>query len=260
MSSILLQQSPPVATLTLNRPDVRNAFDDELIQTLGEHLINLENDDNVRVLMIKGAGAHFCAGADAHWMQKMIGFSKTDNHKDALAFAQVLHKLDHFSKPTLAITQGSVFGGGIGLMACVDIVLSTPDALFCFSEVKLGLVPAVISPYVISAIGPHHARRYMLTAEPFYAEEAHRIGLVHEVVQKQGIQPRADQLVQAILKNGPKAIRASKELIHTLADENLNVSHKMEHTANLIANIRVSEEAQEGLNAFLQKRSAEWPS
>lgn len=171
-----------VAYLTLNRPQVRNAFDDITIASLTHHLMTLQHDDTVKILILSGAGDHFCAGADIQWMQKSVAYTREENHRDALNLARLLYTFYHFSKPTLAYVQGSAFGGALGLLACSDIVLADPSAIFCFAEVKLGLIPAIVSPYVIRAIKERAAKRYMLTAEAFDADTAKNLGLVQEVV------------------------------------------------------------------------------
>jgi methylglutaconyl-CoA hydratase len=247
-----------VATLTLNRPEVRNAFDDRMIAALTEHLHQLQQNDQVYAVVLRGEGGHFSAGADIQWMQKTLLYSKEENQRDALALASLLHTFNHLNKPTIAVVQGSVFGGAVGLVACADITIAAPEAIFCLSEVRLGLVPAVIGPYVITAMGPRAARRYMLTAETFLAEEAHFLGLVHEVIPSPSLDKHVASFLYALKHNGPRAIPIAKNMIHTLTEESFPTLAQMEYTANLIAELRVSEEAQEGLNAFLEKRAAKW--
>lgn len=255
---ILLTVEAGVATLILNRPEVRNAFDDQMIGLLRQYLLDIQQDEEIHVVILKGNGGHFSAGADIQWMQKTIRYSKEENQRDALVLASLLHTFNHLNKPTIAIVQGSVFGGAVGLVACADIAIATPEATFCLSEVRLGLVPAVIGPYVITAMGPRATRRYMLTAETFLAEEAHFLGLVHEVVPAGKLEHHIQHFLQALKHNGPKAIPIAKKMIHTLIEESFPSLSQMEYTANLIAELRVSEEAQEGLNAFLEKRAAKW--
>lgn len=247
-----------VATLTLNAAEVRNAFDDKMIAALTEHLQTLKQDINCRVLVLRGEGEHFSAGANIRWMQQMANASQTENHRDALKLAQLLHCLNHFDKPTIALVQGSVFGGAIGLVACCDIVLAAPNSQFCFSEVKLGLVPAVVCPYVLEAIGSRIARRYMLTAEVFTADMALKFALVHEVLAQEQWEQRLKQLTSTILQNAPQAVSIAKNLILNLKENPLPELSQVEYTARLIAELRVSKEGQEGLSAFLEKRKAHW--
>lgn len=247
-----------VATLTLNRPKVRNALDDQMIALFTQHLHELQQDDSVYAVVLRGAGQHFCGGADIHWMQKTIRYTKEENQRDALALASLLHTFNHLNKPTIVLVQGSAFGGAVGLIACADIALTTPETIFCLSEVKLGLVPAVIGPYIIAAMGTRAARRYMLTAEPFTAEKAKTIGLIHEVVPEDQLEKQLGSFLHALSLNGPKAVPIAKKLIHTLHEESFPTLSQMEYTANLIAELRVSEEAQEGLTAFVEKRPTTW--
>jgi len=265
---IQLNQENGIATLTLNAPEVRNAFDDKIIAALTEQLQILKQDTSARVLVLRGQGEHFSAGANIQWMQRMASATKEENHQDALKLAELLYHLNHFNKPTIALVQGSIYGGAIGLIACCDIVLAATNSLFCFSEVKLGLVPAIVCPYVLTAIGSRAARRYMLTAEPFGAEVALKLGLVHEVLPQEQWVQRLQTLTSAIQQNAPKATSIAKDLIHTLTEQTQSLPtlstlpslSQVEYTARLIADLRVSEEGQEGLLAFLEKRKARWPS
>lgn len=256
--AILFNIDKGVATLTINRPEIRNAFDDQMIHLLTAYLHQLQQNDQVYAVVIRGNGGHFSAGADIQWMQKTIQYSKEENQRDALSLASLLHTFNHLNKPTIAVVQGSVFGGAVGLVACADIALATPEATFCLSEVKLGLVPAIIGPYIITAIGSRSARRYMLTAETFLAEEAHFLGLIHEVVPTASLEKHLAHFLESLKHNGPKAIPVAKNMIHTLTEESFPTLAQMEYTANLIAELRISPEAQEGLNAFLEKRAAHW--
>lgn len=261
---IQLKQENGIATLTLNAPEVRNAFDDKIIAALTEQLQILKQDAQCRVLVLGGKGEHFSAGANIQWMQRMANASKEENYQDALKLSELLSYLNHFNKPTIALVQGSIYGGAIGLVACCDIVLAAPNSHFCFSEVKLGLVPAIVCPYVLNAIGSRAARRYMLTAEPFGAEMALKLGLVHEVLPQEQWEQRLHVLTSAIEKNAPNATRIAKELIHTLTEQRQPspqsppILSQVEYTARLIADLRVSQEGQEGLLAFLEKRQARW--
>jgi len=255
--AIKITRQNAVATLTLNRPEIRNAFDDHMIQTLTQTLRSLQNDDSIKIVVLRGEGDHFCAGANIEWMRRSATLTREGNHQDALKLAQLLHILNHLNKPTIAVVQGSVYGGAIGLVAACDIVVADPNTKFCFSEVKLGLVPAIVSPYVLAAIGPKASRRYMLTAEVFSAAIAEQLGLIHEVVVKDKLNTRVEQLISEIKKNGPHALAATKELIFKLS-EGKDALQQAEYTAHLIADLRASEEGQEGLSAFLEKRKPEW--
>ena len=246
-----------VATLTLNRPQVHNAFDDHLIASLTHELGELEHNARVRVVVLAAEGKSFSAGADLNWMQRMAKYSEADNIRDAVALANLMRVLDTMSKPTIARVQGAAFGGGVGLVACCDIACASSAAVFCLSEVRLGLIPAVISPYVIAAMGKRNARRYFLTAERFDANEALRIGLVHSVVEPGQLDTNLTQLIDELLKGGPHAIAEAKDLIASVANRPVDQA-LAENTAARIARIRVSLEGQEGTNAFLEKRAPAW--
>jgi methylglutaconyl-CoA hydratase len=246
-----------VATLTLNRPQVHNAFDDHLIASLTHELRELEHNVRVRVVVLAAEGKSFSAGADLNWMQRMAKYSEADNIRDAVALANLMRVLDTMSKPTIARVQGAAFGGGVGLVACCDIACASNAAVFCLSEVRLGLIPAVISPYVIAAMGQRNARRYFLTAERFDANEALRIGLVHSVVEPGQLDTSLTQLIDELLKGGPHAIAEAKDLIASVANRPIDQA-LAENTAARIARIRVSSEGQEGTNAFLEKRAPAW--
>jgi len=248
-----------VATLTLNRPDIRNAFDHVLIARLTELLLELGARKDVRAVVLTGAGTAFSAGADLNWMRSMVEFSEEDNVEDALRLAELMSVLNHLRIPTVARVNGHVFGGGVGLLACCDIAVADRDALFALSEVRLGLVPAVISPYVIAAIGARHARRFFLTGEPMTARKARRVGLVHEVARAKRLDEAVEHQVGMLLKGGPMAVRECKELIAMVAGSTESAAEIVtRRTAEIIAQLRVSEEGQEGLSAFLEKRSPEW--
>jgi methylglutaconyl-CoA hydratase len=246
-----------VATLTLNRPQVHNAFDDRLIAALTHELRELEHNAQVRVVVLAAEGKSFSAGADLNWMQRMAKYSEADNIRDAVALANLMRVLDTMSKPTVARVQGAAFGGGVGLVACCDIACASSAAVFCLSEVRLGLIPAVISPYVIAAMGQRNARRYFLTAERFDAQEALRIGLVHTVVEPAQLDATLTQMIDELLKGGPHAIAEAKDLIASVSSRPVDQA-LAEDTAARIARIRVSSEGQEGTNAFLEKRAPAW--
>lgn len=246
-----------VAVVTLNRPDVHNAFNDVVIAELTKVLRGLGDDPAVRAVVLRAEGKSFSAGADLGWMKRMAGYSQEENEADAMALAELMRTLDRLPKPTLAVVQGAAFGGGVGLVACCDIAVAAETATFCLSEVRLGLIPAVISPYVVAAMGERAARRYFLTAERFGAAEAHRLGLVHEVVPAEGLERAAEAMLARLKEGGPAAQAAAKDLIFSVsrrpADEAV-----IRDTAVRIAAIRASEEGREGLEAFLGKREPSW--
>jgi len=244
-----------VARLSLNRPDVHNAFDDVMIAELIEALNSAENDDAVRVLVLQSAGKNFSAGADLNWMRSMADKDYQQNIDDAGELSLLMQRLDELSKPTIALVQGAAFGGAVGLAACCDMVLAQPKTSFCLSEVKIGLIPAVISPYVVKAIGERQSRRYMLTAERFFAEQALALGLVHRIVDD--FEPALAEWLDALLNNSPQALDACKSLIANVGSRPIDASVR-KHTIEAIAKIRVSDEGQEGLSAFLEKRPAAW--
>ena len=256
--SVLLQtDSHGVATLTMNRPEKHNAFDDVLIAELTAKLKQLDADPAVRVVVLTGAGKSFSAGGDLNWMRSMAAFSEAENLADALKLVDLLDTLDTLHKPTIAKVNGPAYGGGVGLIACCDIVIASHNAKFALTEVRLGLVPAVISPYVIAVIGAHQARRYFLTAELIEADTAYNMGLVHEVVTPDILDETVNVQVNLLLKGGPKALLSCKELIAGYSGVTDRQAVKQK-TAQLIAKLRVSPEGQEGLTAFLEKRSADW--
>jgi len=249
--------SQGVATLTMNRPERHNAFDDLLIADLTAALKDLGSNDRVRVVLLTGSGRSFSAGADLNWMRRMADYSWDDNLRDAMGLGELMRTLNCIAKPTIALVQGAAYGGGVGLVACCDMAVATGRATFCLSEVKLGLMPAVISPYVAAAIGERACRRYFLTAEPFTAAEAHRLGLVHEVVADDALQFRGRELAALLLKNGPQAMAAAKELIALVAGRPVDAG-LIADTAGRIADRRASAEGREGLSAFLEKRTPGW--
>lgn len=248
-----------VATIALNRPDKHNAFNAEVIAGLVEALQSAERNDKVRVVILTGAGKSFSAGADFNWMKSMADYSEDENLEDSLKLAELMQVLDNLKKPTVARINGHVFGGGVGLIACCDIAIAVESARFALSEVKLGLVPAVISPYVIAAIGERHARRFFLTAEAMTAPVAEKIGLVHEIVPEGELDAAVTKEIDLLLQGGPKAQAAAKHLIRQVCHHDDDAeAHLRKTTAELIAQIRVSDEGQEGLAAFLEKRKPRW--
>jgi methylglutaconyl-CoA hydratase len=248
-----------VATLTLNRPEVHNAFDDKMISELIGIIDSLAADDAVRILVLKANGKNFSAGADLNWMRAMAEKDYQQNLDDADELAELMHKLDRFSKPSIALIQGAAFGGAIGLIACCDIAIAEDNSSFCLSEVKIGLVPAVISPYVMRALGERQSRRYFITAERFSADTALSLGLLHQVVAPGQLDQTADNFIQNLLLNSPAAIKAAKALIHNIYNRKIG-NNVIAHTTQAIAEIRVSEQGQEGLTAFLNKRKPNWQS
>ena len=258
---LTLNKHAGVATLALNRPETHNAFDAELIGQLTAALVDLDRDDSVRAVIITGTGSTFSAGADLNWMRSMAKASESENLQDSLQLAKLMRTLNYLSKPTIARVNGAAYGGGVGLIACCDIAIGIEATKFSLSEVKLGLVPAVISPYVISAIGLRHARRLFLSAEIFDSSLAMRIGLLHEIVPHAQLDETIDKTLHWLLKGGPIAQKQAKELALRISGNTLANAEKIDHeNAALIAKLRVSKEGQEGLNAFLEKRSAVWVS
>ena len=248
-----------VARVTLNRPELRNAFDDALIGKLKAAFDEIGQDKAVRVMVLAGNGPAFCAGADLNWMKRMAGYGYDENLADARALAEMLAALDRMPKPTIARVHGPVFAGGTGLVAACDIAVGTPEAKFCLSEAKLGLSPATISAYVMRAMGERMARRYFLTAEVFAAEEAFRIGMLSMLVAASELDTSIASLVGHLLAGGPEAQGKIKALIRTVAGRRADDALVAE-TAKQIAEIRGSPEGKEGIAAFLEKRKASWCS
>lgn len=246
-----------VAVVTLNRPDLHNAFNETLIAEFTELLNVLDTDDGVRVVVLAGSGKSFCAGADLNWMKKMAGYGPAENLADAQALALMLRTLNGLSKPTVARIHGAAYGGGVGLTACCDIAIAAIEASFALSEAKLGLIPATISPYVIEAIGARAARRYFLTGERFDAAEAYRIGLVHDIVPIAELDERVNAVLGKLMLAGPRAQMECKALIRGVAHRPIDAA-VIGGTAEHIAAVRASAEGKEGVAAFLDKRAASW--
>ncbi len=256
---LTLNKHEGVATLSLNRPETHNAFDADLIRQITTELESLDRDDSVRAVIITGAGSTFSAGADLNWMRSMANASEAENLKDSLQLAKLMRTLNFMSKPTIARVNGAAYGGGVGLIACCDIAIGVEATKFSLSEVKLGLVPAVISPYVISAIGLRHARRLFLSAEIFDSALALRIGLLHEAVPHAQLDETIDKTLHWLLKGGPIAQKEAKTLALRVSGQSFETAEQLDNeNAALIAKLRVSKEGQEGLNAFLEKRAAHW--
>ncbi len=246
-----------VATLTLDRVQKHNAFDDTMIAELLQALDKIENDNAIRILILRAAGRNFSAGADLDWMRRMADYDDKQNLADARQLAQLMYRLNRFDKPVVARVHGASFGGGVGLIACCDIAIASNDAVFSLSEVCLGLIPSVISPYLIAAIGSRAARRYFLSGERFDAARALQLGLVHELVEPEVLEASLEKCIDNLLSSGPKAQAAAKKLIHHVDGRRIDET-LIEETARRIADVRGSDEAREGLNAFLQKRKPDW--
>jgi methylglutaconyl-CoA hydratase len=253
----LTNPAPGITILWLNRPEKHNAFDPALIAAIHQNVENLRTDTNTRVLILAGRGKSFCSGADLHYMKSMVNFSLEENIADAGRLAAMLQALHQFNKPVVAAVHGNVYAGATGVVACADIVVAADNARFCISEVKLGLVPAVISPYVMAKMGVHFARRYFLTAEVFDASAAQQARLVHECVAPDTVIEKAIQIATQLLNNAPAAMASTKTLIREL----IAVPDRAvmtQYTCELIARVRAGDEAQAGLQAFFDKQSAPW--
>lgn len=250
-------QSGPVSTVTLNRPEVRNAFNDEVIAELTEAFTRLGQEPQVRAIVLAAVGPAFCAGADLNWMRRMADYSHAENLADAAQLAEMLRVIYTCPKPTVARIQGDVYAGGMGLVAACDLAVSVDSANYCLSEVKLGLVPATISPYVIRAMGARAAHRYFLTAERFDAGQALRIGFVHEVVPADQLDAKVNELTKALVSASPNAVRCCKTLLQDVADQDIDAA-LIARTVEGIASIRASAEGKEGVQSFLQKRKPNW--
>jgi len=246
-----------IATITLNRPEIHNAFDDVMIGELTHALLDLDADPHVRVVILAANGPSFSAGANLNWMKRMAGYSEAQNVKDALGLAGLMHVLYTLSKPTIARVQGPAFAGGLGLVACCDIAIATREATFCLTEVRLGMIPAVITPYVIAAIGERQARRYSLTAEKFDAAEAFRLGLIHDLVEEHELGSTLNTLVTQLFLGGPHALAQCKDWIATVAASPID-DRLVAESARRIAALRASSEGRDGVAAFLEKRDAGW--
>ena len=257
MKHLQLQFERGVETVTLNRPEVRNAFNDEVIAELTAVFAELARRNEVRCVVLAASGSAFCAGADLNWMKRMAAYTREENIADASALARMLEVIHRCPKPTIARVQGDVYAGGTGLVAACDMAVSVDTAGYCLSEVKLGLIPATISPYVIRAMGTRASHRYFLTAERFDAAEALRIGLVHEVVKAEELDAKVAALAQSLVNAGPEAVKACKKLLHDVAGHEITAG-LVRRTVEGIADIRVSDEGREGIQSFLGKRKPGW--
>ncbi len=252
---IILEISNHIATIILNNPQQHNAFDDHLIEQFNEILIKINNNQAIRVVILRAEGKNFSSGANLNWMKSMANYSLAENKKDALKLATLLKKLDTLNKPTITLIQGQSFGGALGLIACSDIAIASEDASFCFSEVKLGLTPATIAPYIVRKVNYSFARYYFISAKRFDAKTAYQMGLIHQMVHPDQLLETGLKLSESIKKNGPEAMRATKNLLQHLNpidDEIINL------TAEQLAEIRISKEGQEGIRAFLTKTQPNW--
>jgi methylglutaconyl-CoA hydratase len=257
MTTLNIALTGPVARVTLNRPEVRNAFNEGLIAELTAAFTELGARPDLRAIVLAAEGKAFCAGADLNWMKAMAGYSWDENHADAAKLADMLWAIYSCPVPVIARVQGDVYAGGVGLVACADIVVAADTAGFCLSEAKLGLLPATIGPYVVKALGEQASRRYFVTAERFSAAEAQRLGLVNEVVAADALDAKVDGLVAAITANGPAAVRACKQLVKDVAGREITPALR-DDTARRIADIRASDEGREGVQSFLTKRKPNW--
>lgn len=257
MNHLQLQVAGLVATVTLDRPEVRNAFNDEVIVEMTQVFAELGARTDVRCIVLAANGPAFCAGADLNWMRSMADYTREQNLEDAGRLATMMRTVYECPKPTIARVQGDVYAGGTGLVAACDMAVSVDTAQYCLSEVKLGLIPATISPYVIRAMGARAAHRYFLTAERFDAAEALRIGFVHEVVPAEGLDAKVAELAQALVNAGPEAVRLCKKLVQDVAGQAITPA-LVQMTVDGIADVRVSAEGREGLQSFLQKRKPNW--
>ena len=257
MNALTITNQGAIRTFTLSRPEVRNAFNDEVIAELKVAFHAAGQAAEVRCVVLAAEGPAFCAGADLNWMRRMADYTRDENLADAGQLAAMLRTIYECPKPTIARVQGDVFAGGVGLVAACDMAVSVDTATYCLSEVRLGLIPATISPYVLRAMGARAAHRYFLTAERFSAPEAHRIGLVHEVVAADALDAKVAELTRAVVSASPNAVRACKRLVQDVAEREINDA-LVAHTVAGIADIRASAEGKEGVQSFLQKRPPHW--
>ena len=255
-ATLRVERDGPVATVVLARPDVRNAFDDAMIAELTAVFASLSAEAGVRAVVLTGEGKTFCAGADVHWMRKAAGYSREENREDARKMARMLRTIDVCSRPVIGKIRGAAIGGGVGLAAVCDIAIASRETVFSLAEVKLGILPAAISPYVLRAIGARLARDYFLTGDRFDAEEARRIGLLHAAVEDAELDAAVERKIDSLLTSGPEAVAAAKKLIDTVSGMDIDAAFPA--TAEAIADRRASEEGKEGLTAFLEKRRPRW--
>lgn len=258
MSTLTITVERHVATITLDRPDVRNAFNDEVIAELTQAFADVGAREDVRCVVLAAQGPAFCAGADLNWMRRMADYTRDENLADAGKLAAMLHTIYACPKPVIARVQGDVYAGGMGLVAACDMVVSVDTAHYCLSEVKLGLIPATIAPYVIRALGARASHRYFLTAERFNAQEAHRLGFVHTLVDSvEALDAQVAELAKALCSASPAAVKACKRLVQDVAEREITQA-LIDQTVAGIADIRASAEGKEGVQSFLQKRKPNW--
>ena len=256
-TTLTISREGKTATVTLNRPDVRNAFNETTIAEITQAFRDLGDDVDLRAIVLAANGPAFCAGADLNWMKKMAGYTHAENQADALQLAEMLRTIYLCPKPVVAKVQGDCYAGGMGLVAACDIIVAADEVNFCLSEVKLGLIPATISPYVIKAMGENASRRYFLTAERFGAREALRIGFAHDVVAADALDFKVGEIVKVLVNNSPNAVREAKVLVREVAGQTVNDA-LLADTAERIAQIRASEQGREGVASFLEKRKPSW--
>ena len=257
MAALSIRYDGPRATITLTQPEVRNAFSDEVIADITAAFTEVGARADVRCVVLAAEGPAFCAGANLNWMRRMADYTREENIQDAGKLAEMLRVIYTCPQPTIARVQGDVYAGGMGLVAACDMAVSVDTAGFCLSEVKLGLIPATISPYVIRAMGARAAHRYFLTAERFDAAEALRTGFVHAVVGADQLDAKVDELARALTSASPNAVRACKKLVMDVAEREIN-ARLIAATVEGIADIRASDEGREGVQSFLQKRKPAW--
>ena len=255
--SVTLTVNAGVATITLTQPEIRNAFSDAVIAEITAAFEAVAQHADVRAVVLAAEGPAFCAGADLNWMRRMADYSREENVVDAAKLAAMLHTIYTCPQPTIARIQGDVYAGGMGLVAACDMAVTADTAHFCLSEVKIGLIPATIAPYVLRAMGPRAGHRYFLTAERFDAAEALRIGFVHQVVSAEGLDAAVDGLLKHLLQGSPTALQACKKLVMDTAEHEINAA-LIRQTVEGIADIRASAEGKEGVQAFLNKRKPSW--
>ena len=256
-TTLEIELKGPVATIWMNRPDLHNAFDEILIAELTAACVALDEDSDVRVVVLAGRGKSFSAGADLNWMRRAANNGLDDNLNDARALARMLRTLSGMEKPTIARVQGAALGGGMGLASACDIAVASTKAVFATSEVRFGIIPSAISPYVLRAIGARQAARYFQSAERIAADRAREIGLVHDTVEPDALDAKVQEIVTALLQGGPLAQAAAKDLIRAVDGQSIN-DNLVEETAHRIAHLRATPEAREGITAFLDKRPASW--
>lgn len=256
-STLVVSSEGNLARIALNRPEVRNAFNEVVIAELTDAFNVLALQADVRAIVLAANGPAFCAGADLNWMRKMAGYTREENVADARRLAEMLHTIWSCPKPVVAVIQGDTYAGGMGLVAACDVAVAASHVNFCLSEAKLGLIPATIGPYVVRAMGERAARRYCVTAERFDADEAHRIGFIHEVLPADGLEDRATEIASTLASNSPAAVRESKRLVQDIAGKALDAS-LIAFTAECIADIRASKEGREGVRSFLERRKPAW--